>query len=208
MVFGSNRGVNFNLYLKDTNGAQEEKVIPQDGPDRFPTDWSRDGKYILYERGADLWFMTIPELKPTQFLKASSTLKGGRFSPDGKWVAYSSNESGRWEVYVTSFPEAHGKWQVSNAGGVEPKWRGDGKELFYLSPESKMMAVPVKTGSNFDPGTPTVLFQANPREMLATSEQFSYEVSKDGQKFLVNTHLKTAMTPLSVVLNWNAKVNQ
>jgi Tol biopolymer transport system component len=206
IVFGSNRGVNFDLYLKDANGAQEERPIPQDGPDRFPTDWSRDGKYILYERGADLWFVTIPEFHPTQFLKATSTLKGGRFSPDGKWVAYSSNESGRWEVYVTSFPDAHGKWQVSNAGGVEPKWRGDGKELFYLSPDSKMMAVPVKTGSSFDPGTPMVLFQANPREMLATSEQFSYEVSQDGQKFLINTHLKTAMTPLSVVLNWSARM--
>jgi serine/threonine protein kinase len=207
MVFGSNRGTNFDLYLKDTNGAQEEKPILQEGPDRFPTDWSRDGKYILYERGADLWFITIPEFHPTQFLKASSTLKGGRFSPDGKWIAYSSNESGRWEVYVTSFPEAHGKWQVSNAGGVEPKWRGDGKELFYLSSDSKMMAVPVKTSSNFDPGTPMLLFQANPREMLATSEQFSYEVSQDGQKFLINTHLKTAMTPMSVVLNWSAKLN-
>jgi eukaryotic-like serine/threonine-protein kinase len=207
MVFGSNRGVNFDLYLKDANGAQEEKPIPQDGPDRFPTDWSRDGKYILYERGADLWFVTVPGFHPTQFLKASSTLKGGRFSPDGKWVAYSSNESGRWEIYVTSFPEAHGKWQVSNAGGVEPKWRGDGKELFYLSPDSKMVAVPVKTGPSFDPGTPVVLFQANPREMLATSEQFSYEVSQDGGKFLINTHLKTATTPLSVILNWTAKVN-
>ncbi len=206
IVFGSNRGVHFDLYLKGTNGAQEEKPIPQDDIDRFPTDWSRDGKYILYERGADLWFVTIPEFQPTQFLKASSTLKGGRFSPDGKWIAYSSNESGRWEVYVTSFPEAHGKWQVSNAGGVEPKWRGDGQELFYLSPESKMMAVPVKTGPSFDPGTPAALFQANPREMLATSEQFSYEVSRDGQKFLINTHLKTAITPLSVVLNWSAKL--
>ena len=206
MVFGSNRGVNFDLYLKDTNGAQEEKPIPQEGSDRFPTDWSRDGKYILYERGADLWFVTVPEFHPAQFLKASSTLKGGRFSPDGKWVAYSSSESGRWEIYVTSFPEAHGKWQVSNAGGKEPKWRGDGKELFYLSTDSKMMAVPVKTGSNFDPGTPMVLFQANPREMLATSEQFSYEVSSDGQKFLINTRLKTAITPLSVVLNWSAKL--
>jgi eukaryotic-like serine/threonine-protein kinase len=208
MVFGSNRGVNFDLYLKDTNGAQEEKPIVQDGIDRFPTDWSRDGKYILYERGADLWFVNIPEFHPTQFLKAISTLKGGRFSPDGKWVAYSSNESGHWEVYVTSFPEAHGKWQVSNAGGVEPKWRGDGKELFYLTPDSKMMAVPVKTGPSFDPGTPMALFQANPREMLATSEQFSYEVSQDGQKFLINTHLKTAATPLSVVLNWSATMKE
>jgi Tol biopolymer transport system component len=152
--------------------------------------------------------VTFPELRPTLFLKANATSKNARFSPDGKWVAYSSNESGRWEIYVTSFPEAHGKWQVSNAGGDQARWRGDGKELFYLSNDSKIMAVPVKTGANFDPGTPTALFQANPREMLATSEQFSYDVSNDGQKFLVNTQLKTAMTPMSVVLNWSAKLKQ
>jgi serine/threonine protein kinase len=207
MVFASNRGVTFNLYLKDTNGAQEEKPIPQDGPDRFPTDWSSDGKYVLYERGADLWFVAIPELRATQFLKASSTLKNARFSPDGKWVAYSSNESGRWEIYVTSFPGAQGKWQVSNTGGDQPKWRSDGKELFYLSNDGKIMAIPVKTGANFDAGTPTALFQANPREIIATSEQFSYDVSKDGQKFLINTQLKTAVAPMSVVLNWSTKLN-
>jgi len=208
MVFASNRGVTFDLYLKDTNGAQEETHIPQDGPDRFPSDWSRDGKYVLYERGADLWLLTIPELRATQFLKAGSTLKNGQFSPDGKWVAYSSNESGRWEVYVTSFPEAHGKWQVSDAGGDQPRWRSDGKELFYLAPDSRMMAVPVKTEANFDAGTPTALFQADPRELVATSEQFSYDVSKDGQKFLINTQLKTGTAPMSVMLNWSAKLNQ
>ena len=207
MLFGSNHGVTFDLFLKDTNGAQEEKLIPQEGPDRLPTDWSRDGKYLLYQRGADLWFLTFPELRPTQFLKAISTLKNGRFSPDGKWVAYSSNESGRWEIYVTSFPEGHGKWQVSNAGGDQPRWRSDGKELFYLAADNKIMATPVTIGSNFDAGTPVALFQANPREMVATTEQFFYDVSQDGQRFLINTQLKTAMTPTSVVLNWAAKLH-
>ena len=207
IMFASNRDLKFDLYLKDANGAQEEKIIPQDGPDRFPTDWSRDGKYLIYSRGPDLWYLALPELRATQFLKAPSTLKSARFSPDGKWVAYSSNESGRWEIYVTSFPEAHGKWQVSNAGGDQPRWRGDGKELFYFSNDSKIMAVPVKTGANFDAGTPAALFQANPREMFATSELFSYDVSNDGQKFLINTQLKTEMTPVSIVLNWSAKLN-
>jgi eukaryotic-like serine/threonine-protein kinase len=206
-VFASNRELKFDLYLKDANGAQEEKIIAQDGPDRFPTDWSRDGKYVIYGRGPDLWFLTFPELRVTPFLKATSTLKSARFSPDGKWVAYASNESGRWEIYVTSFPEAHGKWQVSNSGGDQPRWRGDGKELFYLSTDSKIMAVPVKTGSNFDAGAPTALFQANPREMFATSELFSYDVSGDGQKFLVNSQLKTELTPVSVILNWSSKLN-
>jgi len=208
IIFASNRELKFDLYLKDSNGGQEEKVIPQEGPDRFPIDWSRDGKYVLYVRGQDLWYLTMSDLHATQFLKASSSLKSARFSPDGKWVAYSSNESGRWEIYVTSFPDAHGKWQVSNAGGSQPRWRADGKELFYLSGDSKIMAAPAKTGSNFDAGTPAALFQANPREMFATSELFSYDVSNDGQKFLINTQLKTEMTPMSVVLNWSAKLNQ
>jgi serine/threonine protein kinase len=206
IIFTSNRGVTFDLYLKDTNGAQEEKHILQEGPDRFPWDWSRDGKYVLYQRDPDLWSLSMPELQPALFLKASATLKNGQFSPDGKWVAYSSNESGRWEIYVTSFPEAHGKWQISNSGGDQPRWRGDGKELFYLSNDGKLNAVPVKTGANFDAGTPVALFQANPRELVATSEQSSYDVTKDGQKFLINTQPKSATSPLSVVLDWTAKL--
>jgi protease II len=143
----------------------------------------------------------------TQFLKASS-LKNARFSPDGRWVAYASNESGRWEIYVTSFPNAHGKWQISNGGGDQPKWRSDGKELFYITPDGKIMAAAVTAGSNFDVGTPTMLFQANPREMVATSEQVTYDVSKDGQRFLINTQLKTGTTPMSVVLNWTPKLTR
>ena len=199
----------FELYITDATGAQSEKAIVQEGPDRYADDWSRDGKYILYERGSDLWFVTLPEQKSTQFLKAVSTLKNGRFSPDGRWAAYASNESGRWEIYVTSFPEAHGKWQVSNGGGDQPKWRGDGKELFYISPEGKIMSVSVNTGTNFDAGTPVVLFQANPREMVATSEHVTYDVSKDGQKFLINTQMKEGQTmPMSIVLNWAAMLNK
>jgi serine/threonine protein kinase len=208
-VFASNRELKFDLYLKDANGGQDEKVIAKDGPDIFPNDWSHDGKYVLYERGADLWFLRLPEQNSSQFLKAPSTIKNGRFSPDGKWVAYASNESGRWEIYVTSFPEARGKWQLSNGGGDQPKWRGDGKELFYLSPEGKIMAASVTTGTNFDTRAPMALFQANPREGIATSEQVSYDISKDGQRFLINTQQKQGDSmPMSVVLNWPAKLNK
>jgi Tol biopolymer transport system component/tRNA A-37 threonylcarbamoyl transferase component Bud32 len=208
LVFCSDRAQRFNLYLKDATGAGDDKLIPQEGPDRYPTDWSRDGKYVLYERGMDLWFVTLPGLTSTVFLKGQSPPRAGRFSPDGKWVAYASNESGKWEVYVTSFPEAHGKWQVSNAGGEQPRWRSDGKEFYYLASDGKIMAVPVTIGANFDAGTPAALFQANPRELVATSEQFSYDVSKDGQRFLINTQLKTAMTPMSVVTNWAAMLGK
>ena len=208
LVFTSDRAQKFNLYVKNADGSQEEQLIPQEGPDRYPLDWSRDGKYVIYQRGSDLWGVTFPELTATLFLKAASAPNGARFSPDSKWVAYASNESGRWEIYVTSFPAAHGKWQVSNAGGEQPKWRSDGKELFYLAPDGKIMATPVTIGANFDAGSPVALFQANPREMVATSERFAYDVRKDGQRFLINTQLKSALTPMSVVMDWAAGLNK
>jgi WD40-like Beta Propeller Repeat len=169
------------MYLKDANGGQREKLIAHVDADEYPDDWSRDGKYLLYGRGPDLWFLTFPEMKSTQFLKTPSTLKNGHFSPDGKWVAYSSNESGKWEIYVTSFPEGRGKWQISNGGGEQPRWRGDGGELFYLSSDGKMMAVRVTEGANFDAGAPVALFQANPREPAATSEQTTVSDQHGGE---------------------------
>jgi hypothetical protein len=209
LVFSSSRQNVFNLYLKAADGTQEEKLIQHVDVDEYPSDWSRDARFILYNRGPDLWFLTLPEMTSTPFLKTPSTLKNGHYSPDGKWVAYASNESGKWEVYVTSFPAAQGKWQVSSGGGEQPRWRGDGKELFYLSSDGKMMAAPVSEGANFDAGAPIVLFQANPREAAATSEQAFYDVSRDGQRFLINTEVRQAeVEPMSIVLNWAAKLNQ
>jgi Tol biopolymer transport system component len=210
VVFSSSRKKTFDLYLKDTDGAQEEKAIESaPGEDKYPSAWSRDGKYILYTRGTDLWFLIFPELKSQLFLKAPSAMKNGQFSPDGKWVAYAANESGKWEIYVSSFPNAHGKWQVSNGGGDQPRWRGDGKELFYLAADGKIMAVPVKEGANFNFGAPAVLFQANQRALVATSEQVEYDVSPDGQRFLINTYVRSSeIQPMSVVLNWDAELKK
>jgi Tol biopolymer transport system component len=206
MVFSSSRKFAFDLYLKNADGAQEEKLIERSDVDKFPSDWSRDGKHLLYVRGPDLWLLSLPDAKSNPFLKASATLKNGKFSPDGKWVAYASNESAKWKIYVTSFPEAKGKWQISSGGGEQPRWRGDGKELFYLSSDGKVMAAPVSTGTNFRAGASVALFQANPRELVATSEQIVYDVSKDGQRFLINTQVNNTDTrPMSVVLNWDAE---
>jgi Tol biopolymer transport system component len=151
----------------------------------------------------------VENRKSSQFLKAASVIRNGQFSPDGKWVAYASNESGKWEIYLTSFPEARGKWQVSTGGGEQPRWRGDGKELFYLSSDSKMMAVSVGTGSNFDAGTPVALFQSTPRQPVLVYDLFVYDVSRDGQRFLINTPVNQADThPMSILLNWPAKPNK
>jgi eukaryotic-like serine/threonine-protein kinase len=211
LAFASNRGlVNQNLYMKNSDGSQEEKnIVRVEVDDMFPSDWSPDGKYILYTRDRDLWFATLPELKTSQFLKATSALRNGQFSPNGKWVAYASNETGKWQVYVTCFPEARGRWQVSTGGGQEPRWSGNGKELFFLSPDNKIMAATVTTGANFDVGTPAVLFQATPRQPFSLFDLFSYDVSRDGQRFLIITQAKaTETSPLSVILNWPAKLNK
>jgi len=209
LVFASNRALNVDLYMKNSDGAQEENAILQDSLDKAPNDWSRDGKYIIYTRGADLWTGTVPELKSSQLLKAPSVIRNGQFSPDGKWVAYASNETGKWEIYVTSFPDARGKWQVSTGGGEQPRWRSDGKELFYLSSDYKMMAAPVTMGANFDAGVPAALFQATPRQPVSTNDQFAYDVSRDGQRFLIITQVKqTETAPMSIILNWTAKLKK
>ena len=210
LIFASSRAVNFDLYMKNSDGAQEEKPVLQDDNNKLPSDWSRDGRFVLYTRGTDLWSMILPAQKTSLFLKAPSALKNAQFSPDGKWVAYASNETGKWQIYVTSFPEARGKWQVSTAGGEQPRWRGDGKELFYLSSDYKMMAAPVTSGTNFDSGAPIALFQTSPRPPVSLNDIFVYDVSRDGQRFLINTPVKQPETtaPMTVVLNWSAKLDK
>jgi Tol biopolymer transport system component len=212
LLFASNREHHFGLYTKNVDGTENEKLLAleaSDKADNYPNDWSRDGKYILYERAKAFWIATLPELKTRVFMNVPATVKNGQFSPDGKWMAYTSNESGKWEIYVTSFPEPRGKWQVSSAGGTQPRWRGDGKELFYLAPDGKLMAVLVTAGANLDAGAPVILFQANPRERLSTSELVTYDVTKDGQRFLINSQVKNPETqPMSVILNWGAELKE
>ncbi len=208
ILFASARGRTFRVYVKNADGAQEEKLLPvnaEDIADRYPSDWSRDGKYILYTRATDLWVAEAPDWKTRPLIQGQGTVTNAQSSPDGKWVAYASTESGKWEIYVTSFPDARGKWQVSTAGGTQPRWRGDSKELYYLASDAKLMAVPIAGGANFDAGSPVALFQANPRVLVATSELVSYDVAKDGQKFLINTQLNNPEAQaMTVVLNWAA----
>ncbi len=212
ILFASSRNHKFDLFVKNADGSQEEKLLDFDNAekgDKYPYDWSRDGKYILYTPAAELWVATFPELKARVFLVAPGTIRNAQFSPDGKWVAYASNESGRFEIYVTSFPAAEGKWQVSSGGGTQPRWRGDTKELFYLAPDGKMMAASINGGAKFDAGQPAALFQTHAREVSATSEQVSYDVSKDGQRFIIITQVKNAdIQPMTVILNWDADLKK
>lgn len=133
----------------------------------------------------------------------------GQFSPDGKWVAYTSDESGTEQVYVQPFPASGSKWQISNSGGWQPRWRGDGKELFYVAPDGKLMAAAILTGSNntrFETSDLRALFQTS---ILAfePSRYLFYDVTADGRRFLINTvPAGGAKSTINVVVNWQAGV--
>ena len=143
--------------------------------------------------------------KLTPFLTTKTSETNGQISPDGNWVAYASNESGDWEIYVTTYPTAAGKWQVSRGGGTEPRWRGDGKEMFYIGAGSTLMAVPVTSDGTFAAGNPTPLFRTQFRAPVSSTDLFSYDVTKDGQRFLVNRYAKPAhVAPLHIILNATA----
>jgi len=214
IVFGSFRKAQFrDLYQKDSSGAGSEEVLFQSVNSKFPMDWSPDGRFILYrdfdpKTNLGLWVLPVAgERKPIPFVKTASDM--GQFSPDGRWVAYSSNESGKWEVFVVPFPGPGGKWQASTAGGSEPRWRRDGKELFYVAPDGKLMVVEVKEGPSFEAGVARPLFQTRGREHVSGTDLFSYDVSADGQRFLVNTDVGEATSsPLTVVLNWTAELKK
>jgi eukaryotic-like serine/threonine-protein kinase len=199
------------LFAKAANGLERQRKIVEIGSsdDRIPNSWSVDDQQILCAHqsasGYRLELLPSGGGNPVPFLTDPGNKTSGMISPDGKWVAYASDESGNWEIYVTTFPDAVGKWQVSRGGGTEPRWRGDGEEIFYLAPGGIMTAVSVSTVGTFGTGTPTPLFQFHGRAPISSTDAFSYD-TKDGKRFLVNRYVKPEkITPLTIVLNAGAK---
>jgi len=161
------------------------------------------GKYSLW-----VLPLTGDDRKPTLYLQTDFYTSQARFSPDSRYIAYTSPASGRNEVYVQPFPAAAGgKWMVSQGGGNQPRWRRDGKELFYISADSKVMAVPVATTPAFTPGVPTALFAAPIWGGATGGNVTRYDVTADGQKFLINV-LPSPPSPMTVVLNWAAALQK
>ncbi len=197
------------LAVKNIAGLQSQIVAwtASNADDIFPNAWAPDGKKILCTiqpatGGTELVMVDPDSKKITPFFSSNTPANDGQISPDGKWVAYSSNESGEWEIYVTSFPAAEGKWQVSRTGGTEPRWKADGQELFYIDSKSMLTAIPISAEGSISFGSPSQLFPIRGRAAISSSDTFTYDVAKDGRRFLVNRYVKPEhVEPLTVVLN-------
>jgi hypothetical protein len=177
-------------------------------------DWSADGRFILFSgwdptTDWDLWaFDLLGDEPPVTVVRDPLSQREGTLSPGGRWMAYSSNESGRFEVYVSSFPTAEGKWQISTDGGWVPRWPGDGLEIFYLTPGGKLMAVEIQAGAEFEAGLPKELFEV-PIQFEFRSGRRPYDVTADGEHFIVNTVSEDAASShATVVLNWTAELEK
>ena len=202
------------ILQKNTSGAGAEEVLLQSQHTLYVNDWSPDGRFVVYtqlspEGRSQLWLLPLNgDRQPTLFLSTSFDTLQGQFSPDTKWIAYTSNETGRAEIYVQSFPQGNSRYLVSNDGGDFSRWRRDGKELFYRAPDGRLMVVAVRTlATGLEFGAPTVLFRVSEQQ-----GQFSYpyDVAPDGQKILalLPAQVPGTSTALNVLVNWDAKLKR
>jgi dipeptidyl aminopeptidase/acylaminoacyl peptidase len=207
IVFSSARnGGSRDLYVKDASGAGQAELLMSDPDQLHPGDWTRDGRYLAVmklssETDWDIFALPVegsgeafPAIQ-TPFAELLPML-----SPDGRWVTYMSDQSGRMEVYVQRFPEPGGKWQVSTAGGGEPVWSADGSEIFYIDAAQNLVSVKVTANQTFKAGLPEILFEAR---LVPALQRNRYAVAEDGQRFLLLLPLETqANPPMTVVQHW------
>lgn len=200
------------IYRKLATGAGDEELLVPSKTLAVPKSWSPNGDFLVYAlvkpgTGADL--MAIPvngDRKPFPVVQGNATDDQGQFSPDGHWLAYTSNESGRAEVYVIPFPPSPGaKWLVSQGGGVQPRWNRNGKELFYISSDSKMMSVEVAARRAFQSGAPHPLFQSDIVDTGIRNGPLSWDVAPDGNRFLIISPEPSDTSALTVILNWQPR---
>jgi Tol biopolymer transport system component len=213
IVFTSDREGHANVFQRPSSGAGNDELILKSNADKLLDDWSLDRRFIIYDtnpKGSiDLWvFPMLGDRKPFPFLQTEFNEGQGRFSPNGRWMAYASDETGRWEVYVRPFPASGDKWQVSTNGGADPSWRRDGNELFYIAVDRKLMAVDVKTDSTFHVGVPRALFEPRVSGLSPVEARNHYVVTADGQRFLINTLVEEGSSPITVVVNWLADLKR
>jgi eukaryotic-like serine/threonine-protein kinase len=208
VAFTSGRSGPGDLYVKPTAGQGEETLLLKDDARKIPTDWSRDGRYVAYTASKDsktktdvFVLPTFGDRQPIAVATSPANESNLVFSPNGRFVAYRSDESGTNQIYVQTFPNPSRKWQVSNAGGNDPAWRSDGKELLYRGPDQHIMSVEISAGEQFDMSVPRSLFLA--RLSVSSIARNRYVVTPDAQRFLlVAPPGQEAQIPTTVVLNW------
>ena len=202
----------YDIYRKPASGAAKEELVLKAGDNLRLSDWSRDGKTLVYVSSTgtpDVWMLPMEgEHKPAPYLQAQFYQFNGQLSPDGRWMAYTSNETGEYQIYVQPVPATGAKWQVSVMGGDRARWRRDGKELFYIGADQRLMAVAIKAGSTFEAAIPQPLFPT-PVTFTLNNFQFFYTPSADGQKFLLRVPVGAATpSPITVVLNWRTALSK
>jgi Tol biopolymer transport system component len=210
VAFRCTRTAGYEIRVKDLTGPGAERVLFESAGESAPTSWSRDGRLLLFQMRDpntrnDLWVLTLPgDRKPTPFLQTTFNEESARFSPDGRWVTYVSDESGRDEIYVTPFPGPGRRLQVSANGGTQPRWRSDGQEIFFISNGSQLMTASVQARNGLlEVGQAKPLFKF----IVYSAGGMLYDVSADGRRFLVITASQPAdLSPLTLRLNWTATV--
>jgi hypothetical protein len=213
VVYTSNRKGHWDLYRRTLASGAEEPVW-ESGVDKEPTDWSADGRFIVFnqdsldaKRGYDIWYLIRATGRAEPFLETEFNEREGRLSPDGRWIAYASDESGTFEVYVSAFPRWGSNRQVSASGGRQPVWRRDGKELLYLGADNRLMAVPTRLNGGLQVGTPRALFDS--RLATSASDIPLFDVSPDGSRLLLSLRDEEGRSPsLRVVMNWQAALRR
>jgi len=214
ITFNSTQGGGTGLYRKPAGGVGNEETLVKNNHPNYPDDWSRDGRSLIYsdqdpKTKRDLWVLpTDGDRKPSVFLQTEFNESEAKFSPDGHWVAYESDASGKYEIYVRPYPAtgSGNELLISNGGGSQPRWRRDGKELFYFSSGGKLMVVDVATGPVFKAGVPRLLFQAPIFGGGISNEIWRWDMTGDGQRFLINTvPEENVSAPITVVLNWQSE---
>jgi Tol biopolymer transport system component len=216
LVFGSNRTAGFDLYRKPAGVSGQADVLLKSPDMKYPLDWSRDGRYLLYDQQSagksdwDLWVLPMDGGgQPAKYFATPFNETNAKFSPDGRWVAYQSNQSARFEIYVSPFPEAATAPAalVSTTGGTFPRWARDGRALYYISADDELMAVPVTPGATFKAGTPVPLFKLSPLLPAGSGVGgWRWDVTPDGQRFLVEAAADQNATSLIVDTDWRAKL--
>ena len=210
IVFTSYRRGPGDLFQKLSAGAGAEELVLGSPHRKIATDWSPDGRWLAYHSNMpktswNTFMLALPDRKPSVYLDGPFPELASVFSPDGRWIAYVSAEAGVSEVYVQSFPRGAGKWQISSGGGTMPVWRRDGREIFFLASDGRLMAAGVNTSPNFDVETPRPLFATNVRNFVGLSRR-QFDVTADGQRFILNAAVEEqGAAPITLVQNWAAK---